>query len=440
MSDDARTQPRRIQGLPVKTLLVTVVAGPDAGVVARARDDALTIGSAEGNDLRLADPHVSRFHVELRREGARIVVIDCGSTNGSEIATASIRASHATVAPGTTVRIGETTLRVDDGDVVMVEAGGPDGLEELRGRSPAMRRLYAQIVRVAQGKTPALLVGESGTGKELIARAIHRQWAPDRPFVTVDCAATVPSLFASELFGHERGAFTGADQQRDGAFAHAHGGTIFLDEIGEVPLDLQSTLLGVLERRRFRKLGGRAEQPVDVRVVSATNRDLRGEVNAGRFRADLYYRLAVVTLFVPPLRERIEDLPVLVDHLLREAGHDAPSSAVFSPEAMRELARHSWPGNVRELRNVVEASLVMGTFGLPLDAGAPPARVEGASSPSPVDGLTYKEARRRVLDDFEKEYLQALLVRTGGNVREAARVAQMDRKYLMKLLRDHDLP
>jgi DNA-binding NtrC family response regulator len=325
--------------------------------------------------------------------------------------------------------LGDTRLRIDDGQVVIVETFGTDALGELRGRAPAMRRLFADIGRVASSATPVLIVGESGTGKELIARAIHEQWGRERPLVTVDCAATVPSLFASELFGHERGAFTGADQRREGAFAEASGGILFLDEIGELPLDIQATLLGVLERKRFRRLGARGDHPVDVRVVCATHRDLRSEVNANRFRLDLYFRLAVVTLCVPPLRERSEDIPLLVEQFLRQGGHHGPVDEVFPAPVMAELVAHTWPGNVRELRNVVEATLVMGSAPL----GAPSQSRAGNGSETQL--ASYKEARRAALDRFEREYLTALLASTGGNIRQASRVAQMDRAYLMKLLK-----
>jgi DNA-binding NtrC family response regulator len=181
-----------------------------------------------------------------------------------------------------------------------------------------------------------------------------------RPFVAVDCGALAPSLVASELFGHERGAFTGAEAQHVGAFERAHGGTLFLDEIGELPFALQASLLGALERRRVRRLGGRADLAIDVRVVSATNRDVRGDVNSGAFRLDLYYRLAVVTLRLPPLRERAEDIELLVEHFLRECGEDGLINALISPATMRSLASHHWPGKVRELRNLIEATLAMG--------------------------------------------------------------------------------
>jgi DNA-binding NtrC family response regulator len=225
-----------------------------------------------------------------------------------------------------------------------------------------MRKLVAEVESVAQSEVSVLLVGESGTGKELVARALH-DLGPRRngPFVTVDGAALVPTLFASELFGHERGAFTGADRRHAGAFERARGGTLFLDEIGELPSIVQGGLLGALERRVFRPVGSPTEIGVDVRVVAATHRDLRSAVNTGAFRLDLYYRLAVMTLDLPPLRARAGDVPMLVEHFVREAGYDGPIEQLFPAEVLAELAAHAWPGNVRELRNFVERTLIVGT-------------------------------------------------------------------------------
>jgi DNA-binding NtrC family response regulator len=238
---------------------------------------------------------------------------------------------------------------------------------------------------------------------------------------------------ASELFGHERGAFTGAERQHVGAFERAHGGTLFLDEIGELPLALQTNLLGALERRRIRRLGARSEISVDVRVVSATNRDVRGDVNSGAFRLDLYYRIAVVTLRLPALRERVEDIELLVEHFLREAGYDGAVDQLISSAAMRSLETHHWPGNVRELRNMIEATLAMGEPP-PLQA----APLEGDAL-APLLPLTYKAARQQLLDQFEARYLAALLARTEGNVSRAAREAQMNRSHLIELLHRHRL-
>jgi DNA-binding NtrC family response regulator len=439
MADD-RTIPRRIGGLPVKTLRVEVVAGPDRGRRAALTGESVTVGTAQGNDLELSDPTVSRYHLELRRRADRIVVADLGSTNGTAVGGALVEGASVSVSPRTTLTIGETQILVDDGDLVMVDTAFPDALGALRGRSATMKQLYAAVLRVAQKGVPVMLLGESGTGKELIARAIHDAGDPRKPFATVDCAATVPSLFASELFGHERGAFTGADRRSDGAFLRANGGTIFLDEIGELSLELQSALLGVVERRRVRRVGGHEEIPIDVRIVCATHRDLRSEVNAGRFRLDLYYRLAVVLLTVPPLRERAGDIPLLVEHFLRQAGHDGPVEQIVPPAAMADLARHSWPGNVRELRNVVEAALAMGHPPDVGDArGAVAAGVEASEPFASLRAMSYRDARRVLLDRFERDYLSARLAAAKGNVRQLARDAAMDRSYLIELLKRHGL-
>jgi DNA-binding NtrC family response regulator len=427
------TEPSREQpGLPIRSLRVEVIEGPDRGASVASESETLTVGSADGNDLVLGDPTVSRYHLELSHGERGIVVVDNRSTNGTAYEGAIL--SRATVRPGAVLALGKTKIRVDDGARITLELHESDELAGLRGRTAVMRRSMARIRKAAQSDTPVLLVGESGTGKELVARALHEEGKRrEGPFVTVDCGALSPSLVASELFGHERGAFTGAAEQHVGAFERAHGGTLFLDEIGELGAELQPALLGVLERGRFRRVGGRKEVEVDVRVVAATHRDLRAEVNEGSFRLDLYYRLAVVVLTIPPLRERAEDVPVLVEHFLREAGHDGAVEQVFSADAMAALARHHWPGNVRELRNVVEATLAMGE--------APPLDDAGGAveqSTAYLD-LAYKDARRAVLDGFEQRYVARLLERTKGNVSAAAREARMDRTYLMKLIQRHGL-
>jgi DNA-binding NtrC family response regulator len=295
----------------------------------------------------------------------------------------------------------------------------------------------ARIRALAKTSTAVLITGESGTGKELIAQALH-ELGPTRvgPLVAVDCAALSPNLVASELFGHERGAFTGADRPHAGAFERARGGTLFLDEIGEVPLGLQSCLLGVLERRSFRRVGGKADLPLDARIIAATNRDLREGAHSGRFRLDLYHRLAVVVLFAPPLRERLDDIPILVEHFLRKSGHAGPS-ALFDEKTLRSLSERRWPGNVRELRNWVEATLALGEPP-PLEEDAPPPK-PSADAISAVLHLPYKQARARLLWEFEERYLQEQLERSSGNVSRAARQSGMDRTYLISLLQRHQL-
>jgi len=431
--------------LPVRALAVEVIAGPDAGRGVVASSETLTIGTAQGNDLVLSDPRVSRFHAELAPASAGLSVVDHDSTNGTFAN--GVRIERAVVPAGTVLMLGSTQLRVGDGRPIDLELadGAPAGLV---GRSPLMRRLVARVQRAAQSDASVLIHGESGTGKELVARAVHSLGPRAAgPFVVVDCGALSPTLVASELFGHERGAFTGAERQHQGAFERAHGGTLFLDEIGELPPPLQAALLGVLERRAFRRLGGQKELSVDVRVVAATNRDLRADVNASSFRLDLYYRIAVATLELPPLRARADDVPLLVEHFLRECGHAGPVQALISPAAMEELSKQRFPGNVRELRNLIEGALALGE---PLQA---PSAATGAAGAGAVAGGaagagagagavptgSYKEARASVLADFEARYLGALIQRTGGNVSRAAREAGMDRSHLIDLLRRHGL-
>ncbi|MCA9574323.1 MAG: sigma 54-interacting transcriptional regulator [Polyangiales bacterium] len=442
--DDARSK------VTVQTIEVSVTDGPDEGVSLVTDTEVLTVGSAKGNDLVLSDPTVSRYHVELQLSDDGIVVRDNSSTNGTFIG--ALRVHDAVFPPGTALRIGRTTLRVGAGKSVDIELLPEERLGHLLGRSESMRRLMMQVRKVARTEAPTLIVGESGTGKELIASAIHDLGPRTKgPFVTVDCGAMSPNLVASELFGHERGAFTGADRQHIGAFERAHGGTIFLDEIGELPAELQPNLLGALERKRFRRVGGRTDIDVDVRIVAATNRDLRAEVNAGRFRLDLYYRLAIVTLRVAPLRERYDDLPLLVEHFLRECGHEGAVEEVFDEALMATLGAYRWPGNVRELRNLVEATLAMGEAYLP-ESLEPLGSDEEVSATRPTfmgDGLhldlrpsldlAYKDARAMVLDQFEKHYLAHWLEKSEGNVAKAAREAKMDRSHLFHLLRRHDL-
>ena len=414
----------------VKSLVAQVLEGPDAGH--SAAGDVVTVGTADGSALRLSDPAVSRFHVELRAAAGGISVVDHGSTNGTFAG--GIRIERGIVPAGTVLRLGGSTVRVGDAQPAEVEMFGDDSLAGLVGRTPVMRRVMAQLAKAAASDVSVLVTGESGTGKELAARALH-DLGPRRggPFVTVDCGSLPPTLLASELFGHERGAFTGADRAHVGAFEAANGGTVFLDEIGELQPAVQATLLGVLERRRLRRLGSRNEIAVDVRVVAATHRDLRAEVNRNGFRLDLYYRLAVVTLALPALRERPEDVPLLVEHFLRDAGWDQPVATLISPPAMDALSKLHFAGNVRELRNLVEAAVAMGEAPSLGDAVRAPAHADVAQLPIDL-ALPYKDARALLTTAFEERYVDALLERANGNVSAAARAAQMTRSHLNELI------
>jgi DNA-binding NtrC family response regulator len=307
---------------------------------------------------------------------------------------------------------------------------------QLVGSSVAMRKLFVVLERIAASETNVLIEGESGTGKELVASEIvGRGPRADDPFVVVECGAISPSLVESELFGHVRGAFTGADRDRIGAFEAADGGTVFLDEIGELRLELQPKLLRAIEAREIRRVGENKPRKVNVRVISATNRDLEREVNRARFREDLYFRLAVLNVRMPPLRERLDDLLALIRvflNALRVPEHEH----LFSEEVLEELAHHDWPGNVRELRNYVERTVVLQKASPTSKRGA----VEGKAAAATVDlGVPFRLAKEAVIDAFERSYLGELLQKCGGNMSKAARTAGMDRMYLHRLVQKHGL-
>jgi len=302
-----------------------------------------------------------------------------------------------------------------------------------------MRKLFALLEKVAASDINCFIYGENGTGKELVATEIvQRGPRATKPFVVVDCGAISPNLVESELFGHVRGAFTGADRDRVGAFEAADGGTVFLDEIGELPIGVQPKLLRALEQREIRRVGETSTRKVNVRVISATNRDLEREVNKGTFREDLYFRIAVITVRVPPLRDRPEDLPHLIRAFLGALEASA-SEHLFPAEVIDELSRHEWPGNVRELRNYVERSVVLQTARMSVP---PPSMGSGGSGPRSSSGdidvtVPFKVAKDTLIDGFERSYLRAILEAAGGNMTKAARMAGIDRMYLHRLVQKH---
>ena len=411
----------RVVGLRRRPLRVEVIAGPDKKLRRELTADRIVIGSHPDCDVPLTDPTVSRQHCEIALVRGGYTIRDLDSTNGTFID--KLRVAEVTIDRDTRMRVGESTLRITPLDSSVVLPLAPTtSFGPLLGRSPAMRRVFERLARVAPTAITVLLLGESGTGKEVAARALHlASPRADGPFVVVDCAALAPTLIESELYGHERGAFTGADRARVGAFESARGGTVFLDEIGELPLDLQTRLLGVIERRRVQPLGGKEARAVDVRLVAATNRDLRREVNRGAFREDLYFRLAVATVELPPLRERPEDIALYVDELLGEN-----PGVTVSPETLARLEQQRWPGNVRELRNFLERAVAFG------DAEA--AAGLDAPAPRPDAPAPYKLAKARLLEEFERGYVTELLARHDGNITHAARAAEIDRVYLLRLL------
>ena len=412
----------------VRALRVEVRRGPDKGLGLELDDEPIRIGTSPGCAVRLTDPAVSGVHLELARSAHGLLVRDLGSTNGTFVGGRRIQGVFA---EGTvTVSAGGSELRVTPlGRERRLELAADDRFGELVGASAVMRALFARLARVAASDTTVLISGETGTGKELAAAAIRdASRRKDGPLVVLDCGALPQNLIESELFGHERGAFTGADRARTGAFERANGGTIFLDEVGELPLSLQPALLGVLERRESRRVGGAAPVSIDVRVITATNRDLASEVARGAFRADLYYRLAVVEVRLPALREHRQDIPMLVDHLLAQLpGAHPPLSA----ETLAQLAAYPWPGNVRELRNVIERAALLAEP--PRPSGAPVALRETESQDIDV-AVPFKDQKNALVQAFERAYVTKLLAATGGNVAAAARQAGIDRMYLYKLL------
>jgi DNA-binding NtrC family response regulator len=419
------------QTLTIPGARLVVVRGPDKGSTAPVELEEMVVGSAPTADLVIHDPTVSRHHFVLKTTPDGYLLTDLRSTNGTHLDRR--RVQSAWLAPGDRIDIGNTQLRLQGGDDRVAIALSPrESFGRLLGRSVAARRVFALLERVAAEPTTVLLSGESGTGKDLAAEALHE--ASPRaagPFVVVDCGALVDNLMESELFGHEKGAFTGAREARAGAFEHAHGGTLFLDEIGELSRDLQPKLLRVLERREIRRVGAVDARPVDVRIVAASNRDLRVAVNNGLFREDLFHRLNVVAIRMAPLRERMEDVPLLAEHFWRELRRD-PYEPL--PEALLSaFLSYDWPGNVRELRNKVERAALMVKMGRFSDT------ISGIGEVDLAAQFPFREAKAAVVDRFERVYCQTLLERARGNISEAARLGAMNRAYLTRLLQKHGL-
>jgi two-component system response regulator GlrR len=431
VSDERSTDvvAQRLAALVFHRFRVAAVGGP--AIEATSDSSELTIGSAQGNQLVLTDPTVSRHHCAIRVTARGFQLRDLGSTNGTWIAGHLVEIAY--LKPGSQFRVGTVTVRFDRlDDMIREELSSEDRLGDALGASPAMRHVFATVAKLAPADSTVLLEGETGTGKSLVADLIHRQ-SPrgDGPFVVVDCASIPPTLIESELFGHERGAFTGAQAARAGAFESANGGTIFLDEIGELPLDLQAKLLRALEDRVVKRLGGSRTIQLDVRVVAATNRDLREEVNRGRFRADLYYRLNVVRLRLPPLRERREDIALLVHHFYRS--FTADDDGVAPAALVAELEQHAWPGNVRELRSAIERAV------LAIEPIEPTPGDPGLAAAAFDERLSFREAKERAVAGWERAYLGELYARSANNLSRAARAARMDRAHLRELLRRHGL-
>jgi two-component system nitrogen regulation response regulator GlnG len=421
---------------------LTAVTGASAGRGLAMTSALATVGRHPTNDLVVDDPRASGVHLELRRVGDRLHVRDAGSTNGTWIG--AHRILEAELGAGAELTIGSTALRVDvDGAAIPARRSVAHSFGELVGDSPEMLELFATLERIAPKDLTVLVQGETGTGKEEVARALHARSArAGRPFVVIDATALPESLCESLLFGHERGAFTGADQRRAGFFEAADGGTVLLDEVGELPEVLQAKFLRVLERREVTRVGGTTPVKIDVRVVAATHRDLRHQVEAGRFREDLFFRLAQMRLVLPPLRDRPVDIAALCAKVLREIAGTGPALAL-EPSALAHLETLPWPGNVRELRNVLvrAAALASGhVIGRPDIAGEGLGFRGAREERSALDlSGSFATAKERAVDRFESAYLSALMRRCAGNLSLAAREADVARNHLRDLLKKRGL-
>jgi DNA-binding NtrC family response regulator len=411
---------------------LSVIDGPDRELSIDGGEAELAIGTAAANAMILSDTAVSRHHIAIAPTPRGHLVRDLGSTNGTMINGVVIE--RAFLAPGAVIAIGQSRLRFDAlGGEERAALSSDARWGRALGASEAMRRMFAVLPRLAESDATILLEGETGTGKGLLAEAIHE--ASPRaggPFIVLDCGAIPPTLIESELFGHEKGAFTGAAAARIGGFEAAHGGTVFLDEIGELPLEMQPKLLRAIEDRVVKRIGGNEPVRLDIRIVAATNRDLRSEINQGRFRSDLYYRLNTFRLRIPPLRERRDDIALLVAHFYRQL---SPGGGPPPADLLSDLARHDWPGNVRELRAAVERAVLLGDPAVwRALSGDAPASPEDTRF---VDGTSFRAAKERAVAAWEREYVRSLIARHDGNLSRAARAVRMDRNHLRELLRRH---
>jgi DNA-binding NtrC family response regulator len=437
----------------------------------------IRIGAMDDNDVVVRDDTVSRYHCKIIQDDTAYVVVDLGSTNGTFVNRVRIR--EAFLKPGCTIHLGQTEMKFHAGEEeVEIVPSRKDRCGDIIGRHPKLREIYSIVEKISPTNTTVIIEGETGTGKEVVAQTIHKLSSrAGGPLMIFDCGAVPQNLIESELFGHEKGSFTGAIMTRQGLFEMADGGTLFLDELGELPLDLQPKLLRALEQREIRRVGSNKPLKVDVRIIAATNRNLEDEVRGGRFRQDLFYRLSVVRLILPPLRERIEDLPILVRHFLKNQPYNRTPSGdsrvkTLTKDAMETLQAYPWPGNVRELVNAVERAVsfceaetielrdlpehirdVVASRGpqipapqRPMSRTPAPHHPAAAAAPPPpqrpsaeVFDSTFKEAKERWVSSFERDYIVALLKKNGGNISHAAREADIDRKYFRKLMKKYDI-
>jgi transcriptional regulator with GAF, ATPase, and Fis domain len=401
-------------------------------------DRTALIGASEHAQVSIrSDRLVSRVHAELTVREDGVWVRDLGSRNGTQLEALVVQHARVPEAGGTVV-VGATEIVLSMGPTrAQVPLWPTEQLHDLLGRSESSRELFMRVSEVARSEAPVLIHGETGTGKELVAHALHASSSRhDKPFIVVDCGALAESLLESELFGHAKGAFTGAHSARVGAFEAAEGGTVFLDEVGELPLSVQPKLLRVLESRTVKRLGENDPFSVNFRVIAATHRDLEQMVADGTFREDLYFRLAVLPLTVPALRERRDDVELLVRHF-------AAGRAAFTPDELKRLSSHPWPGNVRELRSFVERAVALGfstAWAMLTGQTTAPRAAQGVPGQLPPVNVEvpFKELREKWTDYLERQYLVALIAKHGRQSPTAlAEAAGLDRSYLHRLLKKH---
>lgn len=430
----------------LRQVMLRVTQGPDRGAQLSLARSRITIGRSAVNDLVLTDVAVSGTHAEIVLSDRGVEIHDLDSTNGTLIGALRVRA--AWLEPGMRFFVGKTEIELLAADEVPIPISGRDHFAALYGRSPAMREVFATLERVAPTEMSVLIGGETGTGKELVARALHDESHRQKgPFVVLDCGALPRELAEAAILGHKKGAFTGAVSDRPGSFEEAHGGTLFLDEIGELPLELQPKLLRVLDRREVQRIGESHVRPVDVRVVAATHRDLRMMVGEGRFREDLYFRLSVMSVELPPLRERGDDVIMLAERFLEEFVRTHPRDVVkpqLGQAARDALLSQKFPGNVRQLKNMIQRAAHLCRHGViePSDLhlgrrDEPPSvpTVEGEAINTGLFDLPFKDGKQQLVDAFERSYFRRLLEKTDGNLSRAAGEAGITRYYLRELLK-----
>lgn len=474
------------EGFPIRKIDLEIIDGPDKGRVVSSDKAQLRIGADPLCDLVLTDPTVSRNHAELRQRGQHYTLVDLNSTNGTFLV--DMRVDSVALLPGATFRVGRTSLRFQvHTEKISIRPTQRTQYDNIIGQSPALREIFSILDRVAPSELSVVIEGETGSGKEVIARALHDHSARSKgPFVVFDCSAFPASLLESELFGHEKGSFTGAVGRHVGVFERADGGTLFFDELGELDMEFQAKFLRVLELGQLRRVGGEKTIQVDVRVVAATNRNLEDMVEDRRFRADLFYRLAQVRFLLPPLRDRREDIALLVEHFLTQQAERTGRRPLMEASAIHALKAYDWPGNIRQLRNVVEKAVAMCRDGMiteeyfrgelqarrPLapqpepvrqtqdvaaPAWQPPTPLAAVITPAPVSARagvavaqasmfdeagvlrSFKDIKDEIIDAFERQYLELLLVQCKGNISRAARTAEVDRRHFYRLLKKHGL-